>query len=49
MTGDVAQAVEYLLCKCKALSSTLGSTKKKKKGIQQDMGESKPCTLLVGM
>jgi hypothetical protein len=30
-TGDVAQALESLFCKCEALSSNPSSTKKKKK------------------
>jgi hypothetical protein len=34
-TGGMAQAVELLLCKHKALSSNPNPTKKKKKGISQ--------------
>jgi hypothetical protein len=30
-TGGMAQAIECLLCKCKALSSNTSSTKKRKK------------------
>jgi hypothetical protein len=30
-SGDVAQAIEHLLCKCEALSSNHSPTKKKKK------------------
>jgi hypothetical protein len=36
--GGVAQSIEYLLCKCKALSSNPTPTKKKKGEVQAHSG-----------
>jgi hypothetical protein len=41
-TGGVAQAIEYLLCMCKALSSNLSPTKKKKKERKKNKTNKKP-------
>jgi hypothetical protein len=47
-TGGVAQAVEHLLCKCKALSSNLSATKKKKKKKKPDFLSSGTLTTSLG-
>jgi hypothetical protein len=43
-TGGLAQAVEHLLCKCKALSSNPvpSKKKKKKKKRESERGDEKP-------